>query len=97
MSDLSQTDVYKNMVAQYGSPLFIFFPDKFRANITAYRQAFDAAWPNTTIAYSTKTNYVPRVVKTAAEEGVVPEAIPGFELDVLERLDLLNSRAVINK
>jgi diaminopimelate decarboxylase len=93
---MTEISTYKKLVGEYGSPLFIFYPDRFRANIASYRQAFEAAWPNVTIAYSTKTNYLPRVVKTAAEDGVVLEAIPGFELDVLERLGLLDAKAIIN-
>jgi diaminopimelate decarboxylase len=93
---MTEIATYKNLVEEYGSPLFIFHPERLRENIATYRQAFEAAWPNVTIAYSTKTNYVPNVLKVAAKEGVVPEAIPGFELDVLDRLGLLDSKTVIN-
>lgn len=81
---------------QYGSPLFLFYPARLKRNIETYREAFEDSYPNVTLCYSTKTNYVPAIVRKVSDYGVAPEAIPGMELDILEKLSLLGERAVIN-
>jgi diaminopimelate decarboxylase len=96
LSDTENDTMLRDLAAEHGSPLFIFYPDRFRQNVETYRGAFESAYPNVTLAYSTKTNYVPEVVRVAIDCGVVPEAIPGMELDILQGLGALNSDAIIN-
>jgi diaminopimelate decarboxylase len=96
LSDFSEDAEIRSLVAEFGSPLFLFYPARLKRNIETYRTAFESAYPNVTLSYSTKTNYVPEVVRKASDYGVAPEAIPGMELDILEKLGLLGDRAVIN-
>ena len=46
------------LVAEHGSPLFVFCERSLREKIRAARQAFEAVYPDVTFAWSYKTNYL---------------------------------------
>jgi diaminopimelate decarboxylase len=85
-----------SLISRYGSPLFVFFPEVLAANVRRLKDALAERYANHFIHYSVKTNYLPYVVRRIAELGVLPEIISGLELELADRLDLLDSRAIVN-
>jgi diaminopimelate decarboxylase len=86
----------RNLVARYGSPLLVFFPEVLAANVRRLKEALAGRHANHILCYSVKTNYLPYVVRRVAELGVVPEIVSGLELELAERLGLLNADVVVN-
>jgi diaminopimelate decarboxylase len=86
----------RQLVGEYGSPLFVFFPEVLLGNIERFRGALTRHYPNHILAYSVKTNYLPYAVRKILDYGVVPEIIAGLELDLLEKLGGIDSKTIVN-
>ena len=67
------------LVAEHGSPLWLVDLDRVRANLRAFRRAWRAAWPDTEISYSYKTNRLPAIVRALAAEGAGHEVVCAAE------------------
>lgn len=68
-----------DLVARYGSPLFVFSE---RTLIERYRElhdAFSRRWPKVRIAWSYKTNYLSGICKTFHGEGAWAEVVSPYE------------------
>ncbi len=87
---------YQALLAAFGSPLFIFFPQLLKRNAERLQKALADQYPNSLVSYSIKTNYLMSVVKTLARIGVVPEIVPELELEMLERQGWMNTRVIVN-
>ena len=87
---------YQLLIANFGTPLFIFSPQIVTANVRNLQKALSNQYPDSLIAYSVKTNYLPSVVEKLRSLGVVPEVVPGLELEMLERLGWMDNRVVVN-
>jgi len=80
---LSQIDgvAIDDLVAEYGSPLFVFSQ---RALIERYRELYDAftrRYPRVRLAWSYKTNYLDAICRTFHREGAWAEVVSPFEYD----------------
>jgi len=87
---------HEELLREHGSPLFLFFPGILQRNVHSLGGAFRSRYPNHVIAYSVKTNHLPCVVQRAVACGAVPEIVAGLELDLVERLGLIDGRTVVN-
>lgn len=65
-----EIDAARELVGQYGSPLYVLSERHFRAKIREYRAAFAAAYPRTELSYASKANNVFPILKIAYEEGL---------------------------
>lgn len=86
----------RTLVDTYGSPLFVLDRNKLMLQSEKITSAFRAVYPNTNIAYSVKTNYLPYICKNLYDQGSHIELISGFELDIAERLELDGTRLIVN-
>lgn len=71
----------KELVAKYGSPLFVLSENTIRS---AYRKAFKAfstRYPKVQFAWSYKTNYLAAVCNIFHQEGAWAEVVSGYEYD----------------
>ena len=71
----------KDMIDEYGSPLFVISERKIRSNLRKARKAFETRYPKVQFAWSYKTNYLDAVCKTFHQEGSWAEVVSGFEYD----------------
>ncbi|WP_437744826.1 hypothetical protein WMF39_07295 [Sorangium sp. So ce1504] len=70
-----------DLVAQHGSPLFVFSE---RTLVSRYRElhgAFARRWAKVRIAWSYKTNYLEAICRTFHREGAWAEVVSPFEYD----------------
>lgn len=86
----------KNLVRDYGSPLFVVSEDILRRCYREIFQAFARRWPQTTIAYSYKTNYLSGICAILHQEGAWAEVVSGFEYEIARRLGLKGEMIVFN-
>jgi diaminopimelate decarboxylase len=61
------------LLAEHGSPLWLADVDRFRARLRDFGAAWRATWPETTVAYSYKTNRLLAFLRAAEDEGADAE------------------------
>lgn len=69
----------KDLVAQYGSPVFVLSEKQVRRNYQAALRSFKTRYPKVQFAWSYKTNYLNAVCKVFHQEGSWAEVVSGFE------------------
>jgi diaminopimelate decarboxylase len=76
----------EDLVARYGSPLFVFSERIIQDRYRELRDAFALRWPRVRLAWSYKTNYLDAVCTLFHREGAWAEVVSEFEYDKAMRL-----------
>ena len=82
--------------AQFGSPVYVVSEAALRRNYRAMAGAFRSRYPDTVIAYSYKTNYVPGILRVFHQEGAYAEIVSQFELELARSLGTPGEHIVFN-
>ncbi len=69
----------KDLIQDYGSPLFVLSEQKIRRNYQSALRSFNTRYPKVQFAWSYKTNYLNAVCKIFHQEGSWAEVVSGFE------------------
>jgi diaminopimelate decarboxylase len=69
----------KEMIKEYGSPLFVISEKTIRETYKDANRAFKTRYPKVQFAWSYKTNYVNAVCNVFHQEGSWAEVVSGFE------------------
>jgi len=84
LKDLSAKDL-ELLGANYGNGFYILDSDVFLDNYTKLKKTFMSFYPNFNIAYSYKTNYIPKLCRIVNEAGGFAEVVSDMELEVALR------------
>ena len=71
----------EKLIAQFGSPVFVFSERKIRENYKAARRAFETRYPKVQFAWSYKTNYLNAICNVFHQEGSWGEVVSRFEYE----------------
>ncbi|WP_201982968.1 type III PLP-dependent enzyme domain-containing protein [Hymenobacter rubidus] len=71
----------EELVARFGSPLFVLSERQLRRSYQAAMRAFGTRYPQVQLAWSYKTNYLNAVCRTFHQEGAWAEVVSGMELE----------------
>ncbi len=71
----------KELVARFGSPLFVMSESTIRSVYRKAYKAFSTRYPRVQFAWSYKTNYLSAVCNVFHQEGSWAEVVSGFEYD----------------
>ncbi|MFH0895897.1 MAG: alanine racemase [Bacteroidota bacterium] len=71
----------KDLISQYGSPLFVLSEKTIRNTYESAKAAFTTRYPKVQFAWSYKTNYMNAVCHLFHQEGSWAEVVSGFEYD----------------
>lgn len=71
----------KDLIASYGSPLFVISEKTIRNTYKKVKKAFAMRYPKVQFAWSYKTNYLDAVCNIYHQEGSWAEVVSGFEYD----------------
>jgi diaminopimelate decarboxylase len=71
----------KDLVSEYGSPLFVLSEKTIRKTYKDAYRAFSTRYPRVQFAWSYKTNYLDAVCNVYHQEGAWAEVVSGFEYD----------------
>ena len=71
----------KELIRQYGSPLFVISEKQIRRNYQHASRIFKTRYPKVQFAWSYKTNYLNAVCKVFHQEGSWAEVVSGFEYE----------------
>lgn len=97
MNKLLLTDSeLKDIVLRYGSPLYLFYENEFRANFAHLCEVFRAVYKNYIPAYSYKTNYTPYVCGIVKEMGGYAEVVSDMELYLAKKIGYNHSQIFYN-
>lgn len=69
----------RQLIADYGSPLFVLSEKKIRANYQSAVRAFSTRYPRVQFAWSYKTHYNNAICNIFHQEGSWAEVVSGFE------------------
>ena len=69
----------KDLISNYGSPLFVISEKTIRETYRAAKRAFTTRYPKVQFAWSYKTNYINAVCNVFHQEGSWGEVVSGFE------------------
>jgi diaminopimelate decarboxylase len=72
----------RELLAQYGSPLWLADVDRFRSSLERFGTAWRREWPNTQIAYSYKTNRLLAFLEAAELGGAAAEVVCEAEYEL---------------
>jgi diaminopimelate decarboxylase len=85
-----------SLIAEYGSPLFIFSESTIRRKMKELKQAFQTRYPNYQPAWSYKTNYLNAICKVFHEEGSWAEVVSGFEYKKARKNGIPGNKILFN-
>ena len=69
------------LLARFGSPLFVLSERQLRRSYQAAQRAFGTRYPRVQLAWSYKTNYLDAVCRVFHQEGAWAEVVSGMELE----------------
>ncbi len=84
------------LVAQYGSPLFVFSERSLRHQYRAARRAFTVRYPKVQFAWSYKTNYLQSICAVFHQEGAWAEVVSEFEYAMARRQGIAGPHIIFN-
>lgn len=76
-----ENNAVKDLVTQFGSPLFIYSENCIRKTYQDAYRAFSTRYPKVQFAWSYKTNYLNAICNIFHQEGSWAEVVSGFEYD----------------
>lgn len=87
---------YQELIAKFGSPLYVFDDKAFIENYNHLCEAFRKEYPNYNPGYSYKTNYTPHICKLVKRLGGYAEVVSDMELFVAKRIGYDNNMIIYN-
>ncbi len=80
----------------YGDSFYLIDLQRFQSNYRNFLDAFSCIYANTQIAYSYKTNYIPRLCRMVQEIGGYAEVVSGMEYELALRIGVPPTRIIFN-
>ena len=84
------------LLARFGSPLFVLSERQLRRSYQAVRRAFSTRYPQVQLAWSYKTNYLNAVCRVFHQEGAWAEVVSGLELEKALRNGVPGAQILFN-
>ncbi|MEL7556148.1 MAG: pyridoxal-dependent decarboxylase [bacterium] len=81
---------------KYGNAFYIFDFGQFKKNYFDLKDAFSSIYPNFNLAYSYKTNYIPKVCKIVDELGGYAEVVSEMEMEIALRVGVKPEKIIWN-
>ena len=85
-----------DLVSRYGSPLYVFSEQKIRKLVRECRGAFSRRYPNVTLAWSYKTNYLDAICSIMHQEGSLAEVVSEMEYAKARALGVPGEQIIFN-
>lgn len=85
-----------DLVARYGSPLFVFSEVALRHRYRTMYQAFSTRYPHVTFAWSYKTNHLQAICAVLHQEGAIAEVVSAMEYEKARHLGIPGDKIIFN-
>ncbi len=86
----------EGLLRRFGSPLFVVSESVLQEKYRTIRKSMDDYYPNSTIAYSFKTNYIPGICAVFKKAGAGAEVVSGFEYGLAKKLGYDGENIIFN-
>lgn len=86
----------QNLEEEYGDSFYILDLQRFQDNYREFLTSFRSIYPNSNIAYSYKTNYIPVLCRQVNLMGGYAEVVSQLEYELAERVGVPSGRIVFN-
>lgn len=84
------------LAERFGDAFYILDSNQFRRNFVELKAAFASIYPHFNIAYSYKTNYIPKICRIVSEMGGYAEIVSDMELEIALRVGVAPERIIWN-
>ena len=81
---------------EYGTSFYLFDEQKLYENFCELKQSFVNIYPKVNIAYSYKTNYLPRICQIINELGGYAEIVSDMEYELSQKIKVKSSKIIFN-
>ncbi len=88
--------ILRQIEREHGGAFYLLDTEQFSCNFRELLSAFRSYYPQTYIAYSYKTNYIPRLCKLVDELGGYAEIVSDMEYEITKRLGIATSKIHFN-
>lgn len=95
MVELNKAEI-KRISQDFGDSFYVLDTDRFEQNYDELLSAFRSIYPKSNIAYSYKTNYIPRLCSIVDEKGGYAEIVSSMEYQIAKKLGVEPSRIIFN-
>jgi len=85
-----------DLVARYGSPLFVYSERNIRQKFRQMYSAFSTRYPNVVFGWSYKTNYLQSICAIMHQQGAVAEVVSAMEYQLARRLNIPGDKIIFN-
>lgn len=89
-------EILQNISEKYGDAFYLLDTEQFRRNYQEMKEAFQAVYPRFNIAYSYKTNYMPKLCRVVNELGGYAEVVSDMETEIARRCGVEAERIIWN-
>ena len=86
----------KNLTGRFGNAFYVLDSEQFKANFRELKHAFTEYYPNFNIAYSYKTNYIPKLCRVVNELGGYAEVVSDMEMEIALRVGVKADKIIWN-
>ena len=86
----------KELVKNYGSPLFVYSEKKIIDKYEELNNAFKSRYPNVVVAWSYKTNYLNAICQVFHKLGSIAEVVSEFEYEKARKLGIEGKDIIFN-
>jgi diaminopimelate decarboxylase len=87
---------YRQLTKEYGDAFFLLDEHAFERNLGEFLNHFQAIYPRTSLGYSYKTNYLPRLAQIVQSKGHYAEVVSAMEYDLARWLGVPGERIIFN-
>jgi diaminopimelate decarboxylase len=90
------SNAVKDLIAKFGSPLFVISEKTIRQTFKDASRAFKTRYPKVQFAWSYKTNYINAVCNVFHQEGSWAEVVSGFEYNKALKNGVAGNKIIFN-
>lgn len=90
------TELLNNLSKEFGNSFYLLESRAFEENYKELSEAFKRYYPRFNIAYSYKTNYIPKIVQIVNSLGGYAEVVSDMEMEIALKSGVSSSRIIWN-
>ncbi len=87
---------YRQLAQEYGDAFFLLDERRFERNLLEFIACFREHYPRTSLGYSYKTNYLPRLCQIVHSANHYAEVVSSMEYDLAHRIGVPGERIIFN-
>ncbi|TWX72956.1 decarboxylase [Colwellia sp. C1TZA3] len=89
-------DALNNLSSEHGDSFYLLYSDRFAKNYDDFLEEFQCIYSKTTIGYSYKTNYTPKLCKIIDDKGGYAEVVSDMEYSLAINIGVSPNNIIVN-